>query len=86
MLMLFGISEVLKEINALSSADDCNLVSIKELLYRLDTNITNHEVTISYLDELKAQGEIEDLSDSVGGWGRDKDGMPVCFGKIIRKL
>lgn len=84
--MLFDISEVLREINALSSGDDCNLVSIKELINRLDSNLTNHAVVFSYLDELKDQGEIEDLSDSYGGWGRDKDGEAVCFGKIIRKL
>lgn len=84
--MLFDKSEVLREINALSSGDDGNLVSIKELLNRLDSNLTTHGVVFSYLDELKAQGEIEDLSDSFRGWGRDKDGAAVCFGKIIRKL
>lgn len=84
--MLFDKSEVLREINSLSSGDDGNLVSIKELLNRLDSNRTTHGVVFSYLDELKAQGEIEDLSDSFGGWGRDKDGAAVCFGKIIRKL
>lgn len=84
--MLFDTSEVLREIEALSSGDDCNLVSIKELFERLDSNFTTHCVFCSCLDELKAQGEIEDLSDSLGGWGRDKGGDPVCFGKIIRKL
>ncbi len=84
--MLFDKSEVIRELNSLSSGDDGNLVSIKELLNRLDSNRTTHGVVFSYLDELKAQGEIEDLSDSFGGWGRDKDGAAVCFGKIIRKL
>lgn len=68
--MLFDKSEVLREINSLSSGDDGNLVSIKELLNRLDSNRTTHGVVFSYLDELKAQGEIEDLSDSFGGWGK----------------
>ncbi|MBD1577890.1 hypothetical protein HC723_15960 [Vibrio sp. S11_S32] len=84
--MLFDISEVLREIDTLSSNDNCNLVSIKELLNRLDSNLTTHDEVFSYLDALKEQGEIEDLSDSFGGWGRDKDGAAVCFGKIIRKL
>jgi hypothetical protein len=78
--------EVLRNINELSSRDDCNLVSIKELFNRLDAGSATSDSAFSYLDELKDKGEIEDLSESSGGWGRDKSGSQVSFGKIIRKI
>lgn len=56
--MLFDKSEVLREINALSSGDDGNLVSIKELLNRLASNLTTHGVVFLTLMNSKLREKL----------------------------